>query len=161
MNRVDFRRSVLAAFSLAAASVCSATAQDTISVQADQATLMRLPERASTIVIGNPLIADVTLQSNGLLVVTGKGYGSTNLIALDRDGAVLLERMIDVVGTSDQVVVVYRGATARETYTCNPRCEPRATLGDSPDHFNATIGQATARAAQASSASSRPAAAAR
>ena len=47
---------------------------------------MRLPERVATIVIGNPLIADATLQSGGILVLTGKGYGATNLLALDRVG---------------------------------------------------------------------------
>ena len=48
---------------------------------------MKLPEKVSTIVVGNPLIADVAVQSGGLVVVTGKGYGTTNLIVLDRAGA--------------------------------------------------------------------------
>ena len=47
---------------------------------------MRLPTGVATIVIGNPLIADASLQPGGLLVITGKGYGSTNLLALDRSG---------------------------------------------------------------------------
>ena len=46
----------------------------------------KLPDQVATIVIGNPLIADATLQSGGVLVVTGKGYGATNLLALDRGG---------------------------------------------------------------------------
>ena len=63
-----------------------AAAADTLSITLDQATIMKLPEKVSTIVVGNPLIADVAVQSGGLVVVTGKGYGSTNLIALDRTG---------------------------------------------------------------------------
>ena len=59
---------------------------------------MKLPEKVSTIVVGNPLIADVAVQSGGLVVVTGKGFGATNLIALDRAGAVLMERSIVVSG---------------------------------------------------------------
>ena len=34
--------------------------------------------------VGNPLIADATVQPGGILVITGKGYGATNLVALDR-----------------------------------------------------------------------------
>ena len=46
-----------------------------LNVVLDQATIMKLPEKVATIVVGNPLIADVAVQSGGLVVVTGKGYG--------------------------------------------------------------------------------------
>jgi len=42
-----------------AASLAEATA-DTIAVNVDQAKLVRLPGKVATIVVGNPLIADVT-----------------------------------------------------------------------------------------------------
>ena len=67
-------------------------AAETLDITLDQATLMKLPDKVATIVVGNPMIADVAVQSGGLVVVTGKGFGSTNLIVLDRAGAVLLER---------------------------------------------------------------------
>src|SRR6476620_1265065 len=63
-----------------------------IGVNIDQARLIRLPARVATLVVGNPLIADVTLQSGGVVVVTGKSYGGTNLIAMDRAGEVLVVR---------------------------------------------------------------------
>src|SRR3569833_184740 len=87
-----------------------------LAVTLDQATLLRLPEKVATIVVGNPLIADVAVQSGGLVVVTGKGYGSTNLIVLVCAGAVLMERSVVVRGPNDQTVQVYRGAE-RETYS--------------------------------------------
>ena len=59
---------------------------------------MKLPDRVATIVIGNPLIADATLQSGGILVLTGKGYGSTNLLALDRAGKVVMDKTVRVTG---------------------------------------------------------------
>ena len=65
---------------------------DTIAVNVDQAKLVRLPGKVATIVVGNPLIADVTLQPGGMIVVTGKGYGATNFIALDRVGDLLIGR---------------------------------------------------------------------
>jgi Flp pilus assembly secretin CpaC len=64
-----------------------------IAVNVDQAKLLKLPARVTTIVVGNPLIADVTLQNGGIVVVTGKGYGATNFIAMDRSGEVLVDRL--------------------------------------------------------------------
>ncbi len=71
-------------------------AADTIVVNVDQAKLVKLPGRISTLVVGNPLIADVTLQNGGIVVVTGKGYGATNFIAMDRAGEILMDRIIQV-----------------------------------------------------------------
>jgi len=122
---------------------------DTVSISLDQARLLKIPDRVTTIVIGNPLIADATLQGGGILVVTGKGYGATNLLALDRDGRVVMSKDVLVIGPGDQdMVVVYRGA-ARETWSCTPECQPRITLGDGKDFFGDTIGQAGARSGAA------------
>src|SRR6516225_138472 len=112
-----------------------------IAVSVDQAKLVKLPTRAATIVVGNPLIADVTLQSGGIVVVTGKGYGATNFIAMDRNGEVLVDRQIQVEGPSEQLVTVYRGVE-RESYSCMPVCQRRVTLGDGESYFKSTIDQA-------------------
>jgi len=128
-----------------------AHAADTIKVEVDRAAITRMPPHVATIVIGNPLIADVTVQPGGLLVITGKGYGTTNMIALDRSGTVLSEQNIEVLGPRGDVVVVYRGVN-RESYACAPDCERRITLGDSPEFFEATIGQASNRATRAQGA---------
>jgi Pilus formation protein N terminal region len=114
---------------------------DSIAVNVDQARLVKLPGKVATIVVGNPLIADVSLQPGGIIVVTGKGYGATNFIALDRAGEVLVDRLIQVEGPSDQLVTVYRGVE-RESYSCMPVCQRRITLGDGGDYFKATMDQA-------------------
>jgi len=131
-----------------AASLAESTA-DTIAVNVDQAKLVRLPGKVATIVVGNPLIADVTLQPGGMIVVTGKGYGATNFIALDRGGEILVDRQIQVEGPSDRLVTVYRGVE-RESYSCLPVCQRRVTLGDSEGYFNATMGQAGSLSSNAS-----------
>lgn len=131
-------------------------AEAPLNVVLDQATIMRLPEKVSTIVVGNPLIADIAVQSGGLIVVTGKGYGATNLIVLDRAGTVLMERQVVVRGANDQTVSVYRGAE-RETYSCTPKCERRITLGDSAGFFTAVSAQTDARNAQSSIAGTKQA----
>ncbi|MBR1128720.1 pilus assembly protein N-terminal domain-containing protein [Bradyrhizobium iriomotense] len=122
---------------------------DTIAVNVDQAKLVRLPGKVATIVVGNPLIADVTLQPGGMIVVTGKGYGATNFIALDRAGEILVDRQIQVEGPSDRLVTVYRGVE-RESYSCLPLCQRRVTLGDSDNYFNTTMGQAGSLSSNAS-----------
>jgi Flp pilus assembly secretin CpaC len=129
---------------------------DTVAVNVDQAKLVRLPGRVATIVIGNPLIADVTLQPGGLVVVTGKGYGATNFIAMDRSGQVLVDRTIQVAGPTDQVITIYRGVD-RESYSCMPICQRRVTLGDGDAYFKSSMDQAGTLSSQASSsATSKP-----
>jgi hypothetical protein len=125
-----------------------AFADEPIAVQLDQARIMKLPERATTLVIGNPLIADITIQQGGIAIVTGKAYGATNIVVMDRSGAVLMERNVEVKAPPDRLVYVYRGL-ARSTYSCTPECAPRITLGDDGEFFDKTIGQASNRNAQA------------
>jgi Flp pilus assembly secretin CpaC len=151
----QYFRMWLAAF-LAMVFIGSAPARaDHITVRLDQAHIMQLPERVATIVIGNPLIADATLQGGGILVVTGKGYGSTNLVALDRGGRVLMNHTVQVLGAgSDDIVVVYRGVE-RETYSCASECERRITLGDATTYFNANLAESGTRNGQAQSTAPR------
>jgi Flp pilus assembly secretin CpaC len=126
---------------------------EAIAVNVDQAKLVRLPTRVATIVVGNPLIADVTLQTGGIVVVTGKGYGATNFIAMDRSGEVLVDRIIQVEGPTDQLVTIYRGVD-RESYSCMPICQRRVTLGDGESYFKSTIDQAGSLSGQASGSAS-------
>jgi Flp pilus assembly secretin CpaC len=149
-SMVFVRASLVCASMLAVASgfrPLPAPAAD-LNVILDQATLLKLPDRVATIVIGNPLIADASVQAGSTLVVTGKGYGTTNLIALDRAGSVLLEKSVEVRGPNQHVVVVYRGIE-RESYSCAPNCERQITLGDSNAYFQATLAQTAIRNAQA------------
>jgi Flp pilus assembly secretin CpaC len=124
----------------AAPAVPAALGPEAIAVNVDQAKLVRLPSRVATIVVGNPLIADVALQTGGVVVVTGKGYGATNFIAMDRSGEVLVDRVIQVEGPSDKLVTIYRGVE-RESYSCMPICQRRVTLGDGEGYFKSTIDQ--------------------
>ena len=122
-----------------------------VAVSVDQAKLVKLPSQVATIVVGNPMIADVTLQPGGVVVVTGKGYGATNFIAMDRGGEILVDRLIQVEGPSEQLVTVYRGVD-RETYSCMPTCQRRMTLGDGDHFFGSVVQQAGALNSQANAA---------
>ena len=154
MSAVSGRRRQFIAAALLSATMLTAfpALAATFTVNVDQAQIMRLPDKVATIVIGNPLIADASLQSGGILVVTGKGYGSTNLLAMDRAGKIVLDTTVQVVGpTGGDLVVVYKGV-ARESYSCAPECSRRSTLGDDNRYFTETLGQIGTRSNQAGQA---------
>ena len=118
-----------------AAAFAGAAQADVFDVQLDQARVMKLPDKVATIVIGNPLIADAALQAGGILVITGKGYGATNMLALDRAGRVIMDKTLQVLGPHRaDLVTVYKGVE-RESYSCAPQCAARITLGDSNTLF--------------------------
>ena len=100
------------------------------------------PRRSSSAI---PIIADVTVQRrNGILVVTGKSYGTTNLIALDSTGAWLAE--LDDQSSkprTEAVVTVQRGSSRANPIPVTPTCQPSLRLGDSPGHFDGVGSQAT------------------
>lgn len=115
-----------------------------IVVTLDKAKLIKLPEHVETIIVGSPIIADVTmLKHNGLVVVTGKGYGETNVIFLDADGQAVSEALV-TVEQAQGLITVQRGLD-RESYSCNPRCEPAVALGDASKFTQDASGQITAR----------------
>lgn len=138
---------LLASLALAAGAAQAAPggkSDTTVTVMVDHAKIIRLPERTSTVIVGNPFIADVSMQKNGVLVLTGKSYGITNLIALDAGGAMLAESYISVQAPSEAVVTVQRGLD-RESYSCTPACQPALQLGDAPKYFSELGGQAGQR----------------
>ena len=118
-----------------------ATAAEQVLVPMDEARVIRLNRAPSTVIVGNPLIADVSIQDELLLVVVGKTYGTTNIIALDEDGQELSSLDISVrTGGNNNVQVFYGGA--RMSFTCAPRCERRIEIGDDVTIFDVTKKQA-------------------
>jgi Flp pilus assembly secretin CpaC len=104
-------------------------------VRFDQSQLLRLPRPASEIIIGNPSIAEVTLEGGNLLVVTGKTFGITNVIALDAERNIIQDQRVVVERDERRVVSLHKGA-ARYTYSCSPNCETNLTIGDAPAYFD-------------------------
>jgi Pilus formation protein N terminal region len=120
------------------------TSSEVLAITLDEAKVAKLPEGTSTLVVGNPMIADVTMLKTGdAMVLTGKGYGETNLIALDSRGAIIFERQLRVL-PSKSVLVLQNGGS-RVSYSCNPDCMPTVQLGDDPKTFNDAGGEITTR----------------
>ncbi|MGE0766512.1 MAG: pilus assembly protein N-terminal domain-containing protein [Hyphomicrobiaceae bacterium] len=125
-------RGILAALLLPAG---GAAAQDLI-VKYDQSQLLRLTRPVAEIIVGNPTIADVSVQSSQLLVVTGKTFGITNVIALDAERNVIQDQRVIVAREDARVVNLQKGGK-RETYNCTPNCNPSLVVGDEPAYFDA------------------------
>jgi hypothetical protein len=96
------------------------------------------------LIVGSASIADLTLLKHGAtMIVTGKGFGETNFIALDGDGSPLLQSLIRVVGGKN-ALLVQRGLD-RQSYSCAPQCLPTANL----KYFGEISGQVKNHNAQA------------
>jgi len=108
-----------------------AMAQDgaPINVSVNMARILRINAAASTVIIGNPGIADVTIQDPQTLVLTGKSYGQTNLIVLDSAGTPIADTLIEVVQMQAGVVTVFQGQ-ARTSLACAPVCQSVVMMGD-------------------------------
>ena len=115
-----------------------------LSVDLDQVRTITFRTPVSTIYVGNPSIADINMIDSRHAFVLGKGYGTTNLIALNRNGVSIVNEQITVLGEQGATVTLNRGAQ-RTTYNCASRsCEPVAVPGDAKDAFDATSGQISA-----------------
>lgn len=125
--------------------------RETISVVMDQALVVRAPEKIRTMILGNPAIADISSEGKGMLVITGKAYGSTNLVLIDEEGRVAGETLIQVGPPRAGVVTVQKGET-KEAYSCTPRCMPMAHVGTTPAFFSEASSQAQQRYGQAGAA---------
>ncbi|PBB38260.1 hypothetical protein CK218_13060 [Mesorhizobium sp. WSM3879] len=105
-----------------AASVMPASAGAGIEVTMNQAKIVKLSRAADTIVVGNPAIADAAVQDASTVVLTGKGFGVTNLVVLDSDGSPIIDEQVTVVRQAASSVRIYRRAEV-QTMSCTPYCE--------------------------------------
>ncbi|WP_306117386.1 MULTISPECIES: pilus assembly protein N-terminal domain-containing protein [unclassified Roseitalea] len=93
-----------------------------IQVVLNHAKVIKLSRPASTIVIGNPEVADATVQDANTIVLTGQGFGRTNLVILDEAGTPIFDEKIAVTRDQAATLRIYRRANI-ETLSCEPHCE--------------------------------------
>jgi len=130
------------------------TASESVTVYVDQAKVMRIAQPAATIILGNPAIADVVLQDQTTLVITGRSYGATNLIVLNSNGDPIADAWLVVQAPQAFAVTVFRG-TERYSYSCGGLCQPAPIPGDQPGFFDQVQAQTTTRN-DAAAAQARP-----
>jgi hypothetical protein len=123
-----------AAMALALAAAPAALA-DTFTVKVDQTVAVKLASPANSVVVGNATVADVAVHDASTLLITGKAFGSTNVLVLDRNGKAIWQTDLAVAGGSDNALTIVRGG-ATNTYSCTDKCRGTPTAGDDPGFFN-------------------------
>lgn len=115
-------RTVIASVFLAGMLAPSVAAEGGINVIMNQAKIVKLARPADTVVIGNPEIADAAVQDSTTIVLTGRGFGVTNLVVLDGEGEPVIDEQVIVSRQTMNSVRVYRRADV-QTLSCTPFCE--------------------------------------
>lgn len=123
--------------SLAVGAVASA---EQLSIEASKTIPLRLDGSAASIVVGNKNIADVAVHDDRLIFITGKSYGTTNLLVFNKAGDQIYGGDIVVTANSANLVSVNRAGLTR-TYDCAPVCRSTMSVGDDPSYFNNLISQ--------------------
>ena len=123
-------RPIVLALAASMLSPLSAQAQS-LSIKIDQAARITLPREAHDVIVGNPMIADVTMLDSRHLAVMGKSFGVTNILVSDADGRVIYNRQLLISSADTGHVQVYRAADLYN-YACAPRCE-RSPMAGEPD----------------------------
>ncbi len=153
------RRALFAAALFAATPAASAFAAD-VSVGLDEVRTLTFRDPVATIYVGNPAIADITMIDARHAFVQGKGYGRTNLVALNSDGKQVFGSSINVTGANHGNMVILNRGSQRITLNCaGQRCEPTPMPGDGKEAYDpanavAAAHQGAARAAATGAAAS-------
>ncbi len=119
---------------LAGVTLCVFAAAGTVQgaelrLQPNESRLLALAGEPATVIVGNPLYADVTVLDNRI-VVQGRSFGKTGIIVMDAAGRQLANLQVVVAGRDKDRLTVYKGGQ-RFSYLCMPNCERTVEIGDS------------------------------
>ncbi|MFO0993546.1 MAG: pilus assembly protein N-terminal domain-containing protein [Hyphomicrobiales bacterium] len=118
-----------------------ALAASEIVVMSDEAKLVSVGGDVSTVVVGNPSIADATVQGQNVFV-HGRTFGSTNLIVLDKQGSQIANLAVTVMQGGNNNLTVFRGG-GKYSYVCEPNCQVALQIGDKTEFFDAVNDEST------------------
>ena len=96
-----------------------------VRISVNRAKVVRIPRTADTVIVGNPAIAEATLQDARTIVLTGKVLGTTNLIVLDEEGDPIIDETLVVAPPDTNTVNLFQGST-RDQLSCAPDCQQTA-----------------------------------
>lgn len=120
-------------------------------VHLDEAKILKFNQPASSIIVGNPAVADITVQDDQSALLFGKAPGSTNILVLDASGRQVQNIRVQVAAPSTGLLVLQRGLLTA-SYTCAGRCSPTPQIGDDPQGFQSATQQIQTRLQSAVSA---------
>ncbi|MGL4196259.1 MAG: pilus assembly protein N-terminal domain-containing protein [Allorhizobium sp.] len=133
----DRRNAAAAAMILAVAMISQATAvhaqedEGILRVYMNSARVLKLDRPVSKVIVGNSEVADATVADSKTIVLTGRSYGTTNLVLLDADGNAIVDERILVSIDESSTVRVFK-STQRTVLSCTPNCEQHSQTGATP-----------------------------
>ncbi len=136
---LPLKRAAAAAF--LALSAGAAHAGTPLVVQMDQSQLMALTADPGSIIVGNPSIADVSLNGRQLFI-HGHSFGETNLMIFDAAGQKIGDYDVTVSHDTENQLSMFIGnsrGSARYTYSCAPNCEQNMMAGDEPGFMQQAV----------------------
>lgn len=138
-------------FGALSASTAALSANDgaAIIVPVNKVEILKLDRNAGVVLIANPTIADVAVESKRMIFLFGLEPGETNLIILDTAGNEILTAPIVVVPILERQVTVNRaGSNEEATFSCSPRCAAVATPTGTGSEIQSTGSEAGASASE-------------
>ncbi len=117
-----------------------AIAGSPIAIQTDQTQMIALASEPGTVVVGNPSIADVSVNGKQVFM-HGRAFGDTNVIILDPNGNQLANFDVTVIHSTNNDVAIYSAVTnpvaraSRYTYSCDPVCQRAIVPGDEYESY--------------------------
>lgn len=134
---------VTSRFALLACSVLmtsAAAAAQQIVVEANKSSALKIEGNAASVVIGDPRVADVAVHDANLIFITGRTFGTTNLLIFNQEGKQLYSGDVVVTTNTSNLVSVNR-AGLTNTYDCAPRCRSALAVGDEAGYFERVVTQ--------------------
>ena len=121
-----------------------------IVIYSDQAQVLPVKGQPAAAIIGNPMYADASIRQ-GMIVLQGRHFGTTNLVVLDSNGKELANLLVTVQQTPTARVTMFKAGDPF-TYTCGGNnCETTLEVGDEKGHFEIIQKQMAGKFEQAQS----------
>lgn len=128
-----------AALLWAATPMAPVQAGQALSIESDQSQLVILPAMPGSVVIGNPSIADATVEGTKLFI-HGRAFGTTNIMVLDMSGNEMAAFDVSISHMTPNTLALFKGSQ-RESYNCAPLCESELQIGDNANYSGIIIEQ--------------------
>lgn len=107
-----------------------------LNVPMNQSGIVRFEGTAATIIVGNPMVADVAVVEGNTIVIQGRIFGNTDVIVLDSQGRELINLEVSVTDRWAGGLTIHRGnqtpglRSESVNYVCNPVCVRALHPGD-------------------------------
>lgn len=103
-----------------------AQSSELLRVFMNHARILKFENPVASVIVGNSDVADVTVSDPTTVVLTGKSFGSTNLVILNAAGEAVVDKRIVVTVDEENSVRVFR-QTDRSVLSCAPICENQSS----------------------------------